>query len=175
MKKIPLTGISGKGLYAIVDDYDYDYLRQWGWYVVYKSPGGPPYAVRDLWKDERTGNIRHVAMHRIVLGVCDKDLLVDHINHDTLDNRKSNLRITNSLGNSRNSLKRRTNLSGYKGVSWSKPTNKWRARIMIEKKEVMIGLFTDKLEAARAYDKAALEHFGEFAHINFPETAPGRS
>lgn len=65
--------------------------------------------------------------------------------------------------------KYKTNKSGYKGVSWHVPTKKWRARISINKNQLLIGLFTNKIDAAMAYDKYASEYFGEFAYLNFGE------
>lgn len=92
---------------------------------------------------------------------------VDHINGDTLDNRRSNLRLCTVSGNNHNRMKSKNNTSGYKGVSWLKQNQKWRAYIKVNSKDKHLGCYLDKEDAARAYDKAAKEYFGEFARLNF--------
>lgn len=91
---------------------------------------------------------------------------IDHINHDKMDNRLKNLRSCTQSENSRNQKKYKSNKSGYKGVSWSKKSSKWLAQITHNKKVTCLGRYDDKLEAAQAYDKKALELFGEFSCIN---------
>jgi hypothetical protein len=106
-----------------------------------------------------------------------KGFLVDHINQDKLDNRRENLRLASRSDNEANKRKRRTQAGGkttssYKGVTRmnDRPRNKpWRSTITFDKKQRALGTYADEIEAARAYDRAALEQFGEFAHINFPE------
>lgn len=100
-------------------------------------------------------------MHRIIMN-CPEDRQVDHINGDGLDNRKSNLRVCTQRQNSCNTLKYSTNKSGYKGVSFSKDTNKWRATIVVNYKQIHLGLFNTPEEAAEAYINKAREIQGEF-------------
>jgi hypothetical protein len=90
----------------------------------------------------------------------------DHKNRDTLDNRKSNLRICSHQLNHGNRTKQSNNSSGYKGVLWHKQRSKWWARIQIKGKQISLGCYRDKDDAARAYDYAALKYFGEFARFN---------
>jgi hypothetical protein len=94
---------------------------------------------------------------------------VDHINRDTLNNQLSNLRLATDSQQAQNRRLRSDNTSGYRGVGWNKGARKWRARITVDGKVIFIGDFADKEEAARAYDAAAIEHFGEFAVLNFPD------
>jgi len=100
-------------------------------------------------------------------------MMVDHRNHNTLDNRKINLRITGNIGNCRNRSETH-NLTGFKGVRKSY-TNKhgnstWTARICKGNRKVStIGSYKSSLEAAKAYDKAAIKYFGEYALLNFGE------
>lgn len=147
MRKIPLT----QGKFAIVDDDDYEFLMQWKWSLT--SHG---YAKRS----QRTGNQKCFYMHREITKIK-KDMQVDHINHNKLDNRKCNLREVTS---NQNMMNRSTTvgLSKYKGVGKHK-CGKWRS--YCNKKH--IGLFDSEIEAAKAYDKKALELFGEHACLNF--------
>ena len=108
-----------------------------------------------------------LGIHRFIMNAPD-DLMVDHINpSDTLDNRRSNLRLATRQQNAWNS-RSQSGGSKYKGVHWCKRENKWVARIMINGKKKLVGYFYSETEAAHAYDAAALEHFGEFALLNFP-------
>jgi hypothetical protein len=96
-------------------------------------------------------------------------LHTDHINGNGLDNRKCNLRTCSNTNNQRNSKLRADNTSGYKGVSWTKNKNKWIVHIKVEKKQIYLGVYTCLIAAAKAYDRAAKEHFGEYANTNFKE------
>ena len=104
-------------------------------------------------------------LHRFIMD-CPEGMDVDHENHNTLDNRKVNLKICTRTQNSRNMSIPKNNTSGYKGVTWDKRCNKWMAQIMINRKNIFLGYFDDKVEAARAYNDAAIKHFGEFALLN---------
>lgn len=96
-------------------------------------------------------------------------LQIDHIDGDGLNNTKQNLRICTQSENVMNQSIRSDNSSGYKGVWWDKQTNKWRAGIIISGKTVYLGRFDFLVNAARAYDFAAKELFGEFSKLNFPK------
>jgi hypothetical protein len=151
MKLIELT----RGLWAMVDDADYDFLMQWKWYAVEASPG-KFYAAR--W-----GGEKRVFMHQVLVPNVPE---VDHRNSNGLDNQRHNLRPATHQQNISGQQKRRTNTSGFKGVSWHAKDKRWRARIC----RVGLGNFKTPEEAARAYDRAALEKFGEFARLNFSQT-----
>lgn len=156
MKQIPLT----QGKFAIVDDWWYEYLMQWKWYAQWIPETKSYRAVR---RDRARGM---VYMHRVVARTPD-NMLCDHIHHDTLDNRESELRNVNKSQNAMNSNIRSDNTSGYKGVS--KHGRKWRAYIDKDGKRILLNSHSTPEEAARAYDKAAKEYFGEFASLNFPD------
>lgn len=94
---------------------------------------------------------------------------IDHIDGDKLNNKFSNLRACTHIQNQHNQPKRRNNKSGYKGVCWMKSSKRWHAQICCNSKIRHLGLFHDKVEAAKAYDRAALELHGDFSWTNFPK------
>lgn len=144
----------------LVDDIDKDLLED-KWYIA-----------RDYWK--RTSIKPHQTqwyLHRTILErILNRPLvkgeICDHVNKNKLDNRRSNLRLANHSLNAANVDKPITNKSGYKGVSYWKNTNRWKARIKYQQKHIYIGIFDTKEQAAIAYNKKAIELFGEYAHIN---------
>lgn len=146
---IPLAG----GRFALVDEEDYDRVSVYNWCSYFN--GRVPYAQCD-----------HVTMHHFILKVA---LEIDHKNLNGLDNRKENLRICSHSENGMNRPKRRTPTSSkFKGVSFARNVGKWHAEITIRPKRWNLGYFINEEDAARAYDKAALEKFGEFSILNFP-------
>src|SRR5690606_17080128 len=108
----------------------------------------------------RWDNRKLIPMHRQILETHDE---VDHINRNPLDNRKANLRPATSQQNKGNQRKRSTNTSGYKGVTWVKRRGNWMVRVG----KRFVGYFDCPVEAAKAYDVAAEEYFGEYAATNF--------
>lgn len=97
-----------------------------------------------------------------------KDVLVDHINHNGLDNRKANLRFATCRQNAWNSRKGgNRGASRYKGVQWNKNSKKWQAVIYNNNsRKIYLGFFDDEKAAARAYNEAAQKYHGEFALLN---------
>ena len=151
MKKILLS----QGKYALVDDEDFLFLSRWKWCVSMMKAG--PYAVR------RKPGGGTLLMHRIVVG-AQKGLDVDHRNGNTLDNRRSNLRLCTHAENIRNRTKKNSNnTSGIPGVYYHAPTKKWCARLKIDGKQLYLGLFFSKSKAAQVRKKAEIEHFGAYA------------
>ncbi len=105
-------------------------------------------------------------IHRLILNITDPSVIVDHINHNGLDNRKSNLRICNNSQNICNCHIPKNNKSGYKGVYWSENRQKWCAQISINNKTKNLGRFTNYEDAIKTRNKAAIEYYGEFANEN---------
>lgn len=161
MKTIELT----QGKSAIVDDADYEWISAHRWYFVDSGKHGYGHAARQVRVD--SGGWRQVRMHREIVGAKAGEQ-VDHINGDPLDNRRSNLRICNNAQNRANMHRKRRSSSRYKGVHWHKRDRRWVATITINGQRIALGSYTDEEEAARAYDRAAPEVFGEFARTNFP-------
>jgi hypothetical protein len=119
-------------------------------------------------KDRRQGreNEKTIYLHRLILA-AGKGQYVDHINHDGLDNRKVNLRIVTNAQNAARVGKRNPNASSrYCGVRWIPRLEKWGASIA---DNTWLGTFADEIEAARAYDEAAIERYGDCAFLNFPD------
>jgi hypothetical protein len=108
---------------------------------------------------------KKVLMHRVIMD-APKNLMVDHKNQNTLDNRKSNLRLCKNSHNICNRPKPKNNKSGYKGVSKCNLTKKWKASITKDYKRHHLGLFDTKEEAAEAYNIHATKLHGEFACLN---------
>lgn len=113
-----------------------------------------------------------VFLHRLLLQVPE-GMFVDHINGDKLDNRRCNLRAATAHQNARNRANHQKTSSRFKGVYFHKHTRKWKGTIHVDGKHSHLGLFANEEDAARAYDAAARQHYGEFARLNFPEDANG--
>lgn len=160
MKEIKLD----KGMFAIVDDSDYEWLSKFLWRA-HCPTGKNGYAFYAL-----TGS-RGIAMHRIITD-CPNGLQVDHINRNTLDNRRSNLRICTHRENVRNkkALVTKRSKSKFLGVDLNRLGTKWVARIGFNSKKIHLGTFTSEEDAARIYDMHAKVAFGEFANLNFKPT-----
>jgi hypothetical protein len=108
-------------------------------------------------------------LHRWLLGITDRKVMVDHEDRNKRNNQRHNLRVCSNAQNSQNS-KSRPGTSKYKGVSWEKRVEKWRATIVKDGRQTHIGTFKEAIEAAKAYDAKAKELFGPFAYLNFPES-----
>lgn len=147
MKKLLLT----KGYITLVDDEDYEELSKYRWKVV---DTGKPYAARSEYVGE--GRYRTVYMHR---QLCPTDKTVDHINGESLDNRKSNLRPATR---SEQAMNRKSKVSGPKGVQHRLDSGMYRAYLGNK----YLGQFASKMAASNAYDEAAIKEYGDFARIN---------
>jgi hypothetical protein len=168
MKEIPLT----QGQFALVDDVDFEWLSRWKWCAMKHTSNGY-YAGRTVQFKKPNGrySTKTILMHRVILGLTDGKTHTDHINHNTLDNQKINLRECTPAENQRNSTSQKNSSSKYLGVGWNKAAKKWRSQLIIAGKYKYLGSFTCEIKAALAYNEAALEYFGEFANLNIiPES-----
>lgn len=158
MKEISLT----KRKVAIVDDSDYEWLIQWKWYAT--NPGGKGWRAQHD-SGGRKSRVR-LAMSRVIMGLNPGDRrVVDHINHNPLDNRRQNLRVATLTQNNQNARHHRDSISGFKGVSWcdASPLRPWRAVIAANGKRHHIGLFPTREAAHAAYCAVASVLHGEFS------------
>ncbi len=161
---IPIHSRTLSDSITIIDDIDAD-LAQHSWRLTRNG-----YAMSTICVDKKW---RNVYLHRMILErITERSLsrreLGDHANHDKLDNRRHNLRVASYSQNGMNGLKRKETTSQYKGVYWHKSHNRWMARAFVDGKNIWLGYFLNETEAAQAYDEAAKNLYGEFAHLNLP-------
>ncbi len=144
------------GEFAIIDDQDYPIIAAYKWSL---HKNGCFYAVSRQKK--------HMLMHRLILGITDPDILVDHIDGNGLNNSRNNLRIATRSQNAINAGKQKGDYSSkYRGVTFDKGTKKWRAYVQIDGKFVSGGRFSSEHDAVLSRDKLALKLHGEFARVN---------
>ena len=146
--------------WALVDTDDYHLVAPYKWYAV--RDGHNIYAATNIRKGSKYINKR---MHRLILDTK-KGEIVDHINRDGTDNRRHNLRIVNRAQNRMNAGKHSKALSNYKGVTFDRRYNKYRAQIKANGKSRHIGYYDTEEKAAQAYNRAAQKFFGEYAYLN---------
>jgi hypothetical protein len=161
MKEIPLT----QGQVAIIDDEDLPLVSQYKWCAQYSPCTGTYYAIA-YTKGGRLSR-RRIQMHRLILNAPDEDK-VDHVHrHETLDNRRENIRLCTVSQNQANRGKFNINCSShFKGVCRSKGKHCWQAYITHNRKALHLGYFDSEVLAALAYNRKAVELFGEFAYLN---------
>ena len=147
-KRIKLS----QGKYALVDDEDYSRISVFKWRA-YKN--------RNTWYARRSnGKSAYISMHHAVI---EKNVRTDHKNGNGLDNRKLNLR---EATRSQNTANRKHYKNKYHGIDFHKKSGGWRARVCKDQKSYYIGAFKTQQEAFIAYNKKAIELFGEFASLN---------
>lgn len=163
MAEVTLTN----GMVTLVDNEDLHLLAPYTWVAVQLGNTWYAKAYTPAALGGKNGK-PEIYLHRLVLGLAKGDgIKADHKNGNGLDNRKENLRIATKIQNQWNIQKRADGVaSKYKGVSKT-PRGSWQAAITVSKRRMYLGTFTSEIEAAQAYDNAAIEHFGEFARPNF--------
>lgn len=163
MKIIVLT----QNKFSLVDDEDVEKLNKYKWSV--HTDG---YAVRGIldkdyyYKNNRKKKILTIYMHRFVMNTP-KNMEIDHINGNRLDNRKSNLRIVTRFQNKMNHRLYKNNTSGYSGVVWDKQRQSWKATISSNNEILFQKLFKDKQDAINKRQQLEIEYFGDFRNKNY--------
>lgn len=157
---VPLT----QGKFALIDEEDRHHVDNQVWSACrYKNLW---YAIARIRTD---GKYRHAKLHRDIASPP-KGFIVDHINGNGLDNRRSNLRVCTQRENMHNTTRWRVNnTSGFIGVHWSKKAKKWCAQVRMGGRAIWLGEFDDPVEAAKVRDVAVIKMHGPFAPLNFPE------
>lgn len=154
---IPLT----RGYEAVIDAADAHLVDRSNWHAMTDTRN----AIYAATKEDRDGKWRNVLLHRLLLGVKDPKVHIDHIDSDGLNNRRSNLRLATRVENMRNQRGHRDSSSGLKGVSWDKRKRKWVAQICVLGQQKFLGRFDTTQEAHEAYCKGAAMFHGEFARV----------
>lgn len=160
MKRIPVNNRNGIAKYSLVDDEDYEWLSAFKW-----SFAGKGYVARGVWNKTR---VVHEKMSRIIMKAPDGKE-VDHIDLNKLNNQRSNLRLATHRQNScHTGFISTPKSSRFKGVSWIERLGKWQAYIggRDTKTHKYLGIFKSEEEAAKAYNRAAIEMYGEWASPN---------
>lgn len=167
MKQIPLRSAKYPGLFALVDDEDYEWLSQYKWCPhAYKTV---MYAVTKIKDSE--GKWRHVKMHRLILD-APTEMEVDHENRNGLDNQRHNIRLATKSQNMRN-IAGRIGSSSFVGVSFHKNRKKWVAYATDDGgRRVNLGTFISEKDAAVARDTYVKSAYGPFVVLNFPNGQP---
>lgn len=150
---------------TVVDREDYEWLNQWAWYYEKKRKDNTGYVVRK----EKGKRGKKIYMHRQILGLNPGGKLrCAHIDHNGLNNCKSNLKLLTSkeVAYNQQKIKKRKTTSKYKGVYWNKRYSKWVATIKVNYKSIHIGTYEMENDAAIAYNNAAKEWFGRYANLN---------
>jgi len=164
MKEIQIGGhyktngkrcISG---FALVDDKDYEELNKYRWSV---KTGDYIFRYISGSKNPK----RYITMHQQIMGIPYPNL-IDHIDRNPYNNQRNNLRIADRIQNGYNRKTPSSSSSGFKGVYWNKIRKSWRAHIKVSRRNIHLGYFADKKDAARAYNKAASRFHGAFAVLN---------
>jgi len=148
---------------AVADLKDFEILSSFKWSAV--KIRNTFYACRGFRRCD--SGKRTISMHRMLLGLTDKSIFVDHKDGNGLNNQRNNLRICTPAQNQQNRNKSKNNKSGFNGVSFDKRTNSWAVAIQLNYKKIFLGRFKIKQDAVKAYSEAAIKYFGEFARTNF--------
>jgi hypothetical protein len=157
MKNIPLS----RNLFAQVDDEDFERLNQHKWSA--HEGCNTFYAKRNVYSPD--GKQETILMHREILGIYDKSIDTDHQDHNGLNNQKYNLLACTRQRNQWNRINQKGSRSSFKGVCFHKRRQKWQAAITVNGKHKHLGYFYSEMEAATAYDLAALEYHREYGHM----------
>jgi hypothetical protein len=150
-----------KGYDVLISECDFERVIAHNWFLAFSKKGNDaPYFAYRTPRPER----KNILLHRFIVN-CPHGYCVDHANCNTLDNRRSNLRICSQSENRFNSRKSKSNTSGYKGVSYSNQAKKWRSQIKRKNKIIHLGYYDTPEKAYEAYVAASKKYHGEFGRI----------
>ena len=152
-------GYTSKGEEFYFDLEDYDKIKDYCWYI--DSNG---YVIAH----DNTNNNKIIRMHRLIMNVNRREIFVDHIYHNKNDNRKSQLRLVSPQQNASNCKINKSNTSGYKGVYWHEPAQKWEVLIQYNNKLINLGLYSNKNDAIKVRQDAEIKYFGEYRYRENP-------
>jgi hypothetical protein len=162
----------GKGIYECLIDYDdWIKIKDMIWNVVYRKTrqnSDDYYVLHNEYIGMKNGhsNYNSILLHRFITG-AKEDNIIDHINHNTLDNRKCNLRISEQNENLKHrNGKNQNNKSGYRNVFWDNNQCVWKVTLCDNYKTIYIGTFNDVHEAGKAAEEARQKYYGEFKGIS---------
>lgn len=155
MKEIPIT----QGQSTIVDDWWYDYLMQWKWFAMWNKCTNSFYAVR---REGKQPHQKAILMHRVIMNTPD-GMQCDHIHHNTLDNRESELRNATRAQNMRNKSLQSNNELRMRGIR-RRASGNYMVRLMFEGVTVLNKTFPNLDDAIKARLDAERKYFGEFAY-----------
>lgn len=159
LTKFLIESIKHGDIEVLIDTEDWNKIKQYHWYVGFDKKGNNFYILTEI----KGKNIR---LHRFIFDLINSKRKVDHRNHITTDNRKANLRKCNDFESAQNRKSRDNCMSQYKGLTYRKKEGKWQARIAYNHKRISLGYFKDEIEAAKAYNTAAIKYHKEFAYLN---------
>lgn len=168
--RLELNRRDGNNFWVTIDLEDLERVLNfpYSWFAKYSATVGKFYAASSEYRPEIKKS-RTVLMHQFIMGVenTTREVNVDHINHNTLDNRKENLRVTNVTDNCKNRKLSKANTSGYRNVCWDNWYNQWKVQLQVDGKNTILGLFPkDQLEEAGKFAKEMrAKYYGEFAGI----------
>lgn len=157
--------LSGKrfgDITTIIDDEDLEKISNHNWWA--NTNGRGIRVETDLFIEEQTvWGRKRISMSRYILNLKSRKFVIDHINGNPLDNRKSNLRVCSHKNNIRNrKILNKNNSSGIRGVSWDKTRNRWVAQLMFNKKHIYLGRFENKEDAKMSVVKGLKKYFGKY-------------
>jgi hypothetical protein len=153
----------GEGKFTLVDQKDFYQFNNFNWCP--RESGQNNYVIRVVSGHKNRTKI--ISLHREIMNPP-KGILIDHRNGDGLDNRRDNLRRATNSQNGYNRRKRTNTTSRFLGVYFNKKKRLWASSIKSHGKRVWLGYFKSEVDAAHAYDRAAIKYHGEFARLNFP-------
>lgn len=146
---------------VLIDDEDWERIKKYRWFI-WKHHN--KFYVMSTIYNKITKETKNFSLHRLIMNFP-KNMQINHIDGNGLNNQKNNLRVCTQAENLRNSKKSKNNTSGYKGVSYNKYAKKYDARIMIDHKQIFLGNFKTLELAYVAYCKASKKYHGKFGRV----------